>query len=89
MGASRTKVRRSQTIRHCRSMCGSNFSGLVACFVGLCHLQKHFWAVVCAKMDLLAMMHLMLFCPSIDDNPEMPGTMNQKDSNVRDEALHW
>ena len=25
-------------------------------------------------------------CPSIDDNPEMPGTMYQKDSNVRDEA---
>ena len=25
-------------------------------------------------------------CPSIDDNPEMPGTMDQKDSNVRDEA---
>ena len=24
--------------------------------------------------------------PSIDDNPEMPGTMDQKDSNVRDEA---
>ena len=25
-------------------------------------------------------------CPSIDNNPEMPGTMDQKDSNVRDEA---
>ena len=25
-------------------------------------------------------------CPLIDDNPEMPGTMDQKDSNVRDEA---
>ena len=25
-------------------------------------------------------------CPFIDDNPEMPGTMDQKDSNVRDEA---
>ena len=25
-------------------------------------------------------------CPSIDDNPEMPGTMDQEDSNVRDEA---
>ena len=25
-------------------------------------------------------------CRSIDDNPEMPGTMDQKDSNVRDEA---
>ena len=25
-------------------------------------------------------------CLSIDDNPEMPGTMDQKDSNVRDEA---
>ena len=25
-------------------------------------------------------------CPSIDDNPEMPGTMDQKDSNVRDEV---
>ena len=36
MGASRTKVGRSQTIRHCRSMCGSNYSGLVACFIGLC-----------------------------------------------------
>ena len=26
-------------------------------------------------------------CPSIDDNPEMPGTMDQKDSIVRDEVL--
>ena len=25
-------------------------------------------------------------CPSIDDNPEMPGTMDQEDSNARDEA---
>ena len=25
-------------------------------------------------------------CPSIDDNPEMPGTMDQKDSSVRDEG---
>ena len=25
-------------------------------------------------------------CPSIDDNPEMPGTMDQKDRNVRDEV---
>ena len=25
-------------------------------------------------------------CPSIDDNPEMPGTMEQKDSNVRHQA---
>ena len=25
-------------------------------------------------------------CPSIDDHPEMPGTMDQEDSNVRDEA---
>ena len=25
-------------------------------------------------------------CPSIDDNPEMPGTMDQKDNNGRDEA---
>ena len=25
-------------------------------------------------------------CPSIDGNPEMPGTMDQKDSHVRDEA---
>ena len=25
-------------------------------------------------------------CPSIDGNPEMPSTMDQKDSNVRDEA---
>ena len=58
MGASRTKVRGSQTIRHCRSMCGSNFSGHVACFVGLCHL--HFLAVACAQMDLLVTMHLML-----------------------------
>ena len=29
---------------------------------------------------------LYAVCPSIDDNPEMPGTMDQKDSNVRDEA---
>ena len=34
------KLRGSQTIRHCRSMCGSNFSGLVACFVGLCQWQS-------------------------------------------------
>ena len=51
------------------SRCGSNVSGLVTCFVGLCHL--HFLAVACAKMDLLVTMH----------NPEMPGTMDQKDSN--------
>ena len=25
-------------------------------------------------------------CPSIDDNPGMPGTMDQKDSNVRNEV---
>ena len=25
-------------------------------------------------------------CPSIDDSPEMPGTMDQRDSNVRDEG---
>ena len=71
MGASRTKVRGSQTIRHCRSMCGSNFSGLVACFVGLCPWQWHVRRWICS---------------SIDDNPEMPGTMDQKDSNVRDEV---
>ena len=29
---------------------------------------------------------LYAVCPSIDDNPEMPGTMDQKDSNVRDEV---
>ena len=55
MGASRTKVRGSQTIRHCRSMCGSNFSGLVACFFGFCQWQ---WHVL--KMDLLVTMHLMM-----------------------------
>ena len=43
-------------------------------------------AVACVKMDLLVTMHLMLVCPSNDDNPEMPGTMDQKDSNVRDEV---
>ena len=43
-----------------RSMCGSNVSGLVTCFVGLCHLQKHFLAVASAKVDLLVTMHLML-----------------------------
>ena len=75
------KVRGSQTIRHCRSMCGSNFSGLVACFCWFVPV-----AVACAKMVLLVTMHLMLVCPSIDDNPEMPGTMDQKDSNVRDEV---
>ena len=48
---SRTKVMGLKTIRHCRSRCGSNFSGLVACFVGLFNL--HFLAVACAKMDLL------------------------------------
>ena len=42
------------------SRCGSNFSGLVTCCVGLCHLQKHFLAVACAKMDLLVTMHRML-----------------------------
>ena len=25
-------------------------------------------------------------CPSIDDNPDMPGAMDQKDSDVRDEV---
>ena len=29
---------------------------------------------------------LYAVCPSIDDNPEMPGTMDQKDSDVRDEV---
>ena len=29
---------------------------------------------------------LYAVCPSIDDNPEMPGTMDQKVSNVRDEV---
>ena len=29
---------------------------------------------------------LYAVCPSIDDNPEMPGIMDQKDSNVRDEV---
>ena len=28
---------------------------------------------------------LYVVCPSIDDNPEMPGTMDQKDSNEGDE----
>ena len=68
---SRTKVMGLKTMRHCWSMCGSNFSGLVACFVGLFNL--HFLAVACAKMDLVVTMHLML--------SEMPGTMDQKDSN--------
>ena len=74
----------SKTIRHCRSRCGSIFSGLVTCFVGLCHL--HFLAVACAKMDLLVDDAPHAVCPSIDDSPEVPGTMDQKDSNVRDEA---
>ena len=55
---SRTKVMGSKTMRHWRSRCGSNFSGVVTCFVGLCHL--HFLAVACAKRDLLVTMHLML-----------------------------
>ena len=29
---------------------------------------------------------LYAVCPSIDDNPEMPGTMDQEDSDVREEA---
>ena len=32
MGATRTKVRGLQMIRHCRSMCGSNFSDAAAVF---------------------------------------------------------
>ena len=59
-------------------MCGSNFRRLVPCFVGLCHLQKHLLAVACAKMGLLVTMHFVLCV--------FPGTMDQKDSNVRDEA---
>ena len=51
------------------------FSGFVSCLVGLCHLL--FLAVACAKMDLLVTMHLLM----CDDNPEMPGTMDQEDSN--------
>ena len=49
----RTKVMGLNTNGHCWSRCGSNFSGLVTCCVGLCHLQKHSLAVVCEKMDLL------------------------------------
>ena len=48
-------MRRSQTIRHCRSMCGSKFQwtcGLLFWFVPV--------AVACAKMDLLVTMHLAL-----------------------------
>ena len=67
----------SYGIRHCRSRCGSNFSGLVTCFVGLCHL--HFLAVACAGFAGDDAPYAV--CPSIDDNPEMPGTMDQKDSN--------
>ena len=83
MGASRTKVRELKMIRHCRSRCGSNFSGLVACFVGLFDL--HFLAVACAKMDLLVAMHLMLCVLRLTTVPDMPGTMDQKDSNEGDE----
>ena len=32
-------------------------------------------------MDLLADDASYAVCPSIDDNPEMPGTMDQKDSD--------
>ena len=50
------------------------------------HIQKHFLAVACVKMDLLCDdAHRAVF-PSIVDNSEMPGTMDQKDSTVRDEA---
>ena len=72
---SRTKGMGLKMIRHCRFRCGSNFSGLVSCLVGLCHLL--FLAVACAKMDLLVTMHLMM----CDGNPEMPGAMDQEDSN--------
>ena len=75
----RTKVMGLKTITHCWSRCGSNFSGLVICFVGLCHL--HFLAVACAKMDLLVKMHLMLCVLRLTTIPKMPGTMDQKDSN--------
>ena len=80
MGASRTRVRGSQTIRHCRSMYGSNFSGLVVCFVGLCQCSGMCEDGFAGDDALYAV------CPSIDDYPEMPGTMDQKDSNVRDEV---
>ena len=51
----------------------------MTCFVGLFDL--HFLAVACAKMYLLVTMHLMLCVLRLTTNPEMPGTMDQKDSN--------
>ena len=61
---------------------GSSFSSLVTCFASVC--QLHFLAVACAKMDLL--MNLMLYVIRFDDHPEISDTLNQKDSDVRDEA---
>ena len=43
-------------------------------------------AVACAKMDLLVTMHLMLCVLRLTTIPKLPGTMDQKDSNVRDEV---
>ena len=72
----RTKVRRSKTIRQriryllCWFVSNSDaFSGR-----GICE--------DCLAGDDA----LYAVCPSIDDNPEVSGTMDQKDSNVRDEA---
>ena len=74
MGASRTKVRGSQTIRHCRSMVQISvdlWSALLVCASGSGMCEDGFAGddAPCAV------------CPSIDDNPEMPGTMDQTDSN--------
>ena len=75
---SRTKVVGLKRNRHCQSRCGSNFSGLVICFVGLCHL--HFLAVACLKMDLLVTMHLMLCVPRLTTIPkcQAPWTRNER-----------
>ena len=43
-------------------------------------------AVTRAKMGLTVTMRLMLCVLRLTDHPEMPGTMDQEDSNVRDEA---
>ena len=76
---SRTKVMGLKMIRHCRSRCGSNFSGLVTCFCWF--VPSSFSGSGMCEDGSAGDDAPYAVCPSIDDNPEMPGTMDQKDSH--------
>ena len=86
---SRMKVMGSTTIRHSRSMCGSNFSGLVTCFCWSVPSSEALSGSDMCEDGFAGDDAPNAVCPSIDDNPEMPGTMDQKDSNERAEGGGW